>query len=182
MIEFFKILFIGLVLSIDSFSAACALGNKKFSKSRALFFALSSGLSESGFTFLGAVFGGIILSRFSEYDHWIAFFLLFFLSIHHLYETFSEKGKEDHEVKVAHGAFKILLISFATSIDALAVGIVLSKTNWLSFYLLSIGLWATIATLVGIKIGNKLSNRFGFYMNIFGAIVLFILALTALKI
>ena len=71
-----ELLLFTAVLSVDSFSAAIALGFRHFSWRRALFFALSSGLSEGLATAIGFLLGRIARNLIMDYDHWVAFALL----------------------------------------------------------------------------------------------------------
>lgn len=183
----FQIILVGLVLSIDSFSAAFAMGHRPFSKSDAYKFALSSGIAEGLCTLIGALAGSYIISRFSSIDHWVAFFLLFGIAAHMAYEGYEdwksvEEEKEYEELKF-HSFKKVLLVSFATSIDAFGVGVGLGISNKpIPYYVASISFWAFTSTLVGLFLARKLSERFGPIMHFVGAAVLMVLAFEALKI
>ena len=70
------ILLLAVVLSVDSFSAAFAMGFRRFSAARALSFALSSAFAEGAATALGFLLGRIAKDLITSYDHWVAFVLL----------------------------------------------------------------------------------------------------------
>jgi putative Mn2+ efflux pump MntP len=182
----YEVLSIGLILSADSFSAAVAMGLRPFSKADALKFAFASGGAEALVALTGAAAGSYIISRFSAIDHWIAFALLGAVAIHMAYEGvvhLVRKDKEEVKQLNFHGLGKILIVSFATSLDAFGVGIGLGVANKpIVPFIISIGLWAFTTTLLGLFLARKLSEKFGPIVNLLGATVLGFMALEMLKI
>ncbi|NBW42076.1 hypothetical protein EBR25_13965 [bacterium] len=72
---------------------------------------------------------------------------------------------------------KILVVSFATSLDAFAVGVGLGISNRsLAPYIISIGLCAFVTTLMGMAIGKRASNKLGPIFSLVGAVILATLA------
>lgn len=180
-----EVLILGIVLSADSFSAAVAMGTRPFKRSDAFKFAVCSGgaegLATAGGYFAGAYFIGLI----SSVDHWIAFGLLSLIALHMAYEGI--QGLRNPEVHAEtldfHSFTKVLLVSFATSLDAFGVGVSLGVANKsIAPYLLSISAWAFVATLVGLYLARKLSGKFGPIFTLIGAAVLGFLAFEMLKI
>lgn len=182
---FLEVIVVGAILSVDSFSAAVAMGHRPFSKNDAYKFALSSGGAEALVTLVGALAGSQIISRFQAIDHWVAFILLAAVAAHMAYEGISDLlSKEIKEEKLDFHSFtKVLIVSFATSLDAFGVGIGLGIAHKpIIPYFISIGIWAFVSTMVGLHLARKLSSKFGPIMNLFGAVVLGILAFQMLKI
>lgn len=181
----YEIIIIGLILSADSFSAAVAMGLRPFSGRDAFKFALASGGAEALVAFVGAVSGSYIVKKFSEIDHWIAFSLLAGVAINMAFEGIKElRLKEIKPQKLDFHSFgKVLIVAFATSLDAFGVGIGLGAAQKQIFpYIISIAFWAFVATIVGLYLARKLSNKFGSIITLFGAILLMILAFQMLKI
>jgi putative Mn2+ efflux pump MntP len=181
----YEIIIVGLVLSADSFSAAVAMGHRPFSKKDAYRFAIASGGAEALMTLFGALAGSLVISKFSAIDHWVGFILLGGVAIHMGHEGFVDlRSKTVKEEKLDFHSFKkVLLVSFATSLDAFGVGMGLGISKKpILLYIISIGLWAFISTIVGLHLAKKLSQKFGPIMNIVGAIVLGIMAFQILKI
>lgn len=176
---------VGMILSIDSFSAALAMGNRPFDQKDAFRFAFSSGSAEALVTFIGAMAGNQIIRRFEAVDHWIAFALLSAVAIHMAYEGIRDlaDGAIPEEKLDFHSFTRVLIVSFATSLDAFGVGIGLGVSNKpLTPFIISIGLWAFTATILGLNLAKKLSERFGPIMNLFGAGVLEVIAFKMLRI
>jgi manganese efflux pump family protein len=179
-----EIFFIGLILSADSFSAAIAMGHRPFTKNDALKFAFSSGGAEAFTTLIGSMAGTQIIKKFGDYDHWIAFFLLLGVALHMAFEGINQMRGEEQTKKVNfHSFLKVLIVSFATSLDAFGVGIGLGVAQKpIIPFLVSIGLWAFAATIGGLYLSRRLSKKFGPIMTLFGSLVLGILAFQMLKI
>lgn len=180
-----EVIVVGLVLSADSFSAAVAMGHRPFSKKDAYRFALSSGGAEALVSLIGAMAGAQVIKRFEAIDHWIAFGLLAAIALHMAYEGVIDffKNEVQEEKLEFHSFTKVLVVSFATSLDAFGVGIGLGISNKPLFpYIISIGFWAFTTTIIGLYLAKKLSKRFGPIMNLFGAFVLGLIAFQMLKI
>ncbi|MBV5259554.1 hypothetical protein FLX56_14120 [Synechococcus moorigangaii CMS01] len=181
------ILIFALVLSIDSFSAALALGVRPFSRQRALFFAVSSGISEGVAIALGFVLGHFAQAVIMAYDHWVAFALLLLVGGHMCYNAYQEMQTKpadahDEPIKI-HGFWKILFVSSITSIDSLGVGVSLGLINKpLLPYSLSIGITAFLATYVGLFFAKLISGHLGEKVEFFGGGVLIALGIKMLSI
>lgn len=180
-----ELLLFSLALSIDSFSAAVALGFRHFSPRRALFFAFSSGFSEGLATAMGFLLGHIARNLITQYDHWIAFLLLFSVGIHMCYQAYLEiksNKAAEAEIKV-HGLLKILFVSSITSIDSLGVGISLGLIDKpIVLYSVFIGIGAFLSTYLGLFFAKKISGKLGSKVEFIGGIVLIILGIKMLSI
>ena len=95
--------------------------------------------------FLGTTFEGVV----TNIDHWIAFILLSIIGIKMVKESFSKETKnynDDVSVKT------MLILSIATSIDALAVGITFAFFNVNLVLAISlIGIITFILSVIGTK-------------------------------
>jgi len=180
-----ELLLFAFVLSIDSFSAAIALGFRHFSPRRALFFAFSSGFSEGLATAIGFLLGNISRNLITAYDHWIAFLLLFLVGIHMCYQAYVEiksNNVVEDEIRV-HGLAKILFVSSITSIDSLGVGVSLGLINKpIVLYSLFIGIGAFLSTYLGLFLAKKISSQFGSKVEFIGGVVLILLGIKMLSI
>lgn len=175
-----EILIVGLVLCADSFSAALAMGSRPHKLSDTLKFALSSGGAEALVSFFGAIAGARIIAEFDSVDHWVSFFLLCAVALHMAYEGYLDlvsKNDQTDTPKKFHSFWKILIVSFATSLDAFAVGVSLGVTDKaLTPYIASIGLWAFFSTIIGMSIAKVASKKIGPLFSLIGSVVLLTLA------
>jgi len=181
-----ELLLFTLVLSIDSFSAALALGFRHFSRRRAFFFAISSSFSEGSATFLGFLLGQFAQNLIVAYDHWVAFFLLCLVGGHMCYQSYQEmrsSPREKAETVKVHGLLKILFVSSVTSIDSLGVGVTLGLVDKpIGLYSLVIGAGAFLATYLGLFLAKRISGHFGEKVEFIGGIVLILLGIKMLSI
>lgn len=181
-----EILLIGLVLSVDSFSAALAMGARNHSIKDSLKFALFSGGAEALAAGVGAMSGTLITYYLDEIDHWIAFILLILVAINLFKEGYEDLIGKNHLQKIGkefHGNIKLLVVAVATSLDALAVGVGLGSTGKTILpYIISIGLWASVSTIVGMYIAQKISKKIGSYFHFVAAIILVMLGINFLNI
>ena len=108
-----------------------------------------------------------------EFDHWIAFGLLFFLGIRMIKESF-DKDEEHHHFDPTH-LLTILTLAVATSIDALAVGISFAFTGmstWQSIIspICIIGIvsfvFSVAGCLLGVYFGKRVNLRAGLWAGI----------------
>ena len=126
--------------------------------------------------------GLTVRSLIEQYDHWIAFGLLAFVGGHMIREAF--KNKKDYKEKNdPTKGMTLLMLSIATSIDALAVGLSLSMLKisiW--FPALVIGFVATFFTAIGLHLGKKVgaSSHVSQYAEFIGGIVLLVIGLKIL--
>jgi len=183
-----EVLFLGAVLSADSFSAALAMGHRPFTKNDALKFGLASGGAEALATLLGFWAGSRLINFIAAVDHWVAFGLLGAVALHMAFEGVTallSKGKKEEEEQDVdfHSFAKILLVSFATSLDAFGVGVGLGIANKpITPFIFSIGIWAFITTLIGLYLGRTLSGKMGPVFTLFGASVLGYMSVQMLQI
>jgi manganese efflux pump family protein len=168
-----NIIIISISLAMDCFAVSMA-GGAVTKKPRAidalkvgLFFGLFQALMPVIGWYIGFGFKGLI----ENVDHWIAFALLGLIGIKMIYESFkieSEKNRIDL-IKMT----SLLILSVATSIDALVIGITLSILG-ISLYLsvIIIGLFAFAFSFFGYFLGNKLGKFLESKVELIGGIVL----------
>jgi len=117
-------------------------------------------------------------SYIQKWDHWIAFGLLLLIGVKMIWESKSKDMKID-SINCLHFP-TLLLLSLATSMDALAVGI--------SFAVLEMAIIVPVVIIGGITwvicfMGTQMGHRVGLFSgNIFGFIGGIILILIGVKI
>lgn len=179
--SFVEILLIAIALSMDAFAVSVCKG---LSVPKLLpRHALTVGLYFGGFQALMPLIGYLLAHSFesaiASIDHWIAFALLALIGGNMVREAL---GYDDEEKTDASFGFKtMLLLSVATSIDALAVGV--------SFAFLGVNIIAAIATIgtttfilsiVGIKVGNVFGAKYKDKAELVGGIILILMGLKIL--
>jgi len=177
-----SLIFLALAMSTDAFAAAIGKGSSlhKPRFSEALRTGLIFGVIEAITPVIGWAIGQVA-SRFVEsWDHWIAFVLLLVLGLHMIYNGF--KHDAEQEEKPDQHSFLILAVTaFATSIDALAVGVGLAFVDVnIVVAAVAIGIATTVMVTIGVMLGRVLGTVVGKRAEIVGGIVLIMVGSTIL--
>lgn len=160
-------------LGVDAFSVAIGIGaaNKKNSWGPVLRLSLAFGLFQFVMPLAGWLAGSTVVDMIQNFDHWIAFALLALVGGKMIREGLEKESDEERADQTS--GWPLLLLSIATSIDALAVGLSFSllKTPIL-FPAAIIGVVCFIMTAVGMIFGKGLARIFGKKVEILGGLVL----------
>ena len=173
--SFWETALIGAGLSADAFSVAVAkgLGMKRIRWGTALILALFFG----AFQALMPAAGYFLGTRFSffveKYAPWISFIMLAFIGGKMIFDAIRSREEEGSgEVNFK----ELIILSVATSLDALATGIVFAAEGLLPlemlFRVLLIGAITFSLSLLGVWVGNCVGSRFNKPAAIAGGAVL----------
>jgi len=175
------ILFIAVGLSMDAFAVAISfgLGMRALHLRYALRIALFFGVFQALMPIIGYLAGLSIRNFVESFDHWIAFGLLSFIGSKMIYEAFALE--DDRKLMNPQDLLLLLTLAFATSIDALAVGLSLSflKVDILQPAII-IGLTTLAISFVGVCIGQRLGHLFEKKIEIAGGLILIIIGIKIL--
>ena len=168
----FMSLALALGLAMDAFAVSIAAGIviPRITLRTRLRLAFHLGLFQFLMPVVGWAAGLTVREHIEAYDHWIAFTLLAFVGGKMVIDAF---GHEDSERDDPTRGWKLVVVSVATSIDALAVGLSLSMLGisiWTPAVV--IGIVAGLMSALGIEIGRLASARFGSRMELLGGLVL----------
>lgn len=162
-------------MSMDAFAASIGKGatlhKPKFSE------AVRTGLIFGAIETLTPLVGwglGMLASQFIlEWNHWIAFILLVFLGGRMIAEGFRGDSDEACEAPHRHGFWLLVTTAFATSLDAMAVGVGLAFLQVsIVTTALAIGCATFIMSTLGIMVGRFIGPLLGKRAEILGGIVL----------
>lgn len=117
-----SVFFVGVGLSMDAFAAAICKGLaiKKNFLEKSFVIAIFFGFFQALMPLIGYLLGSIFAERFQAIDHWIAFVLLGAIGLNMIREA---RGKTCPVEEDRLGIKNLFMLSIATSIDALAVGV-----------------------------------------------------------
>lgn len=164
---------LAVALGVDAFSVAIGIGAANSKKSLAPVWRLSAafGIFQFVMPLVGWLAGSTVVTIIAGFDHWIAFALLALVGGKMIREGF-EKESDEEKADQMQG-WPLLVLSIATSIDALAVGFSFSvlKTPIL-FPAVIIGVVCFCMTAGGMIFGKVLAKLFGKKVEIFGGLVL----------
>ena len=161
---------------MDAFTVAIATGIslKKVSARQTFRLAWHFGLFQALMSIIGWILGSTIYQFIEKIDHWVAFVLLAIIGLKMIIGAIkSGEGKKASKDPTKGGT--MVMLSIATSIDALAVGLSISMLRvsiWLPAFI--IGIVALIFTVIGLHIGRLVGSNFRLdkYAEIIGGLVL----------
>jgi putative Mn2+ efflux pump MntP len=173
-VNYIILLGIALGLAMDAFSVAIgvsiALGGT--SKRQTFRLAWHFGLFQALMPVVGWAAGTSVRPWIEGWDHWLAFILLSVVGGRMIFESVRSSSGESIRTDPTRG-WSLVVLSIATSIDALAVGLsfaALGVQVW--FPAAVIGVTAGVMTLLGTFGGRALGSRFGSRMAVVGGFVL----------
>jgi putative Mn2+ efflux pump MntP len=168
-------IFIALGLAMDSFSVSITngLANKFIKVTDALKIGVFFGLFQAIMPVFGWLAGVNFIDVISGVDHWIAFGLLSFIGCRMIYEAIKEESKK----LISSLSFGMLLmLSIATSIDALAVGLSLSflKVSIVAPAIIT-GIITFLLSFLGVYLGNRFGRFFKNKIEVLGGLILLVI-------
>lgn len=172
---------IAVGLAMDCFTVSLCIGSSPVPQTLRSVFRVSFhfGLFQGGMALLGWLLGNTIVGLIANFDHWIAMALLGWIGGHMIKEGLSRS--DDSSIDDCNDPSRgktLVMLSVATSIDALGVGLSLGllKIDVFSASLI-IGLVSLILSIVGLMSGNRLSKRFGKRVEVLGGLILVLIGL-----
>lgn len=178
--DIMTLLFIAVALSIDSFAASVALGlpqnRSEWTDITKVILTLS--LMQSLFPLIGWLIAGSFAGSIEEYDHWLAFVLLSIVGGQMIYGSI-KRQKSESNINIS---FKtLLMLSFATSIDALITGV--------SFAFLGLDIINAITTIfavtmlltfLGFRYSHIIGKKIGKYSELLAGLILIAIGIKVL--
>jgi putative Mn2+ efflux pump MntP len=172
---------IGIGLSMDCFAVSLAIGTT--TKTRliyaAVIIACFFGMFQAGMTVIGWMAGSSVIGFISAYDHWIAFILLAIVGGKMIRDGIYGEEDEAH-IEVVR-LVPVIVLSMATSIDALAVGVsfgVLQTAVLVPSII--IGIVCFMISFAGVMLGERLEDILGNKMEILGGLILILIGINIL--
>lgn len=206
---FWELFLISVGLAADAFAVAMCRGleAKRFTWKNGLLTGLFFGFFQAAMPVIGYYLATLFADEISAFDHWIAFGLLTFLGAKMIYEGIKEErhkrrekalkaadsgsSTESSESEAQENAARservpfrmreLVVMSFATSIDALIVGVTfafLDTDIWTSVSL--IGAVTFALSLFGVFLGSKIGKKLGGKAEIVGGVILIAIGLKIL--
>lgn len=176
-----EILLLSVGVAMDCFAVSICIGAINHYRDYKLYFriALHFGVFQAGMAYIGWLLGSNTIDMIESIDHWIAAILLTYVGIKLILEG---KNAVDECPIVTTGEKTILMLSVATSVDSLAVGVSLGaipNTN-ISLDLFLIGFTSFLFSMIGAIFAKRIGSKFGSRMEIVGGIILILLAVRIL--
>jgi putative Mn2+ efflux pump MntP len=181
MSDFFSLFLLSLGLAADAFAVAVckglALRRRRFSD--ALIVGGWFGVFQAIMPIIGCLLGRLFSSAIYAVDHWISFALLTAIGMHMILEALSP---QEAAASVSLAPSAMLIPALASSIDALAVGVVFSfsPSPELLPAALTIGVTTCLLSTLGVSVASAIGAAYKAKAEGFGGILLIFLGIKIL--
>lgn len=169
-----SLLTIAVALAMDAFAVAVVTGlTLNVLTGRHLFrLSFHFGLFQAMMLAIGWSGGAAAHRYLASSDHWIAFVLLTLVGGNIIWGALHGDKKERRETDLTSG-WDLVLVSVATSIDALAVGLSLGVIgSGIVMPAIVIGVTAALLTLLGMAVGRRIGTAWGTRVEVLGGLIL----------
>jgi putative Mn2+ efflux pump MntP len=177
----FEIIAIAVGLAMDAFAVSITLGlsSKKLTAGKIMLPGIYFGVFQALMPMAGFFAGVFFADKIRQIDHWLAFALLAFIGVRMIKgaaKNTAEDAPAENSGKANENPFgfvKMLILSVATSIDALAVGISFAffAVNIYSAALIT-GVTTFLIAMGGVVIGNIFGAKYKTKAEIMGGAIL----------
>ncbi len=174
--NYLVIILTAIGLSMDALAVSIVAGSSvaKRRTAQALRIGGSFGLFQMFMPMIGWALGTSLKHLISDYDHWVAFGLLSAIGAKMLHEAFVNDACTRPTLPMTNR--RLFLLSVATSIDALAVGVGFAFLDYPVFWAsLIIGVVTFLVSAAGVFIGHFCSCLWGKRAEFAGGILLILI-------
>ena len=174
--SFIEVLLIALGLSADAFAVSVAAGSTGATRGHRSMLRLSFhfGLFQFLMPILGWLAGLSIEQYVQSFDHWVVFGLLAWVAVRMIRSARANDASFTRQ-DPSRGMMMVVL-SVATSLDALAIGISLALLRVSIWYpAVVIGVVTGATSFVGILLGQRFSRKFGSRAAVLGGVLLILI-------
>lgn len=178
------ILLLAISLAADAFAVSVATGisEKKVSFKNAIKMSFGFWFFQALMPIIWFFLAGFFSEIIRDYDHWIAFILLTYIGGNMASSGWKGSDMNIQSSKNTFGWKSVFILSVATSIDALAVGVSLTASIsniWIPA--LFIGVITFFLSFLGIEFGKKWGTKIGNRAEIIGGCILILIGCNILR-
>lgn len=166
-------LLIAVGLATDAFAVTIGAGTsaRNLAPRAAFRLPFHFGLFQFLMPVIGWSLGVGVAPYIQAFDHWIAFGLLGFVGARMIHAGLTA-GEDTYRADPSRG-WMLVMLSLATSVDALAVGLTLAMLGVDIWYpSVTIGVVTGGLSLIGLRVGARLGRRVGRPMEVAGGLLL----------
>lgn len=173
-----SIILTSVALAMDAFAVSLTIGlENKIKILSALKVGIWFGLFQGIMPLIGYLLSYKLNNLTLSINNFIGFLILFILGINMIIDSF----KKEENISLNLNFKTMFILSIATSIDALAVGISFTLLNINIIYLvIIISIITFILSFIGVFIGKFLGKKYKTKMILIGGIILIIIAIKTL--
>lgn len=176
----FELVFVAIGLSMDAFAVSVCKGLsiKVLKKKHYIITGLWLGGSQAVMPLLGYFMGRYFERFIKPVDHWIVFILLIIIGGNMIKESTSQED----DANDSFSFITMFILSIATSIDDLAIGICIGLIPRFNIFLsaLMLGIVAFGVSALGLKVGNKVGSKHETKAEFIGGIIIILIGIKIL--
>jgi putative Mn2+ efflux pump MntP len=172
------LLVIAVALAMDAFAVAIVSGITVRAVTHRHLFRLGFhfGLFQAAMLAAGWFVGHAVQRFIAASDHWVAFILLLLVGGNIIRNAV--RDEPGHAPADPTTGWQLVVLSFATSVDALAVGLSLAVIGTsIPMAALVVGLTAAAFTLTGMMLGRRIGALWGRRVEVLGGLILIAIGL-----
>ena len=177
--DLFSLLLIAVGLSMDAFAAALCKGLslRELKARQALVVGGYFGVFQAAMPLAGYLLARFFRQWVERVDHWLAFALLLLIGCSMIAESW---GQDEAEQRGLDGVSprSLLPLAFATSVDALAVGVAFALSGVYGSIFLTVAIIGSITfalSVLGVRAGKFLGQRFRARAELSGGVLLILM-------
>jgi manganese efflux pump family protein len=166
---------IAVALAMDAFAVAIVTGLtvKPLTRRHVFRLAFHFGLFQFFMPIIGWAAGTAVQKHIANFDHWVAFGLLSFIGGKMIWGSLSGDSRNSDSRNDPTSGWQLIVLSIATSIDALAVGLSLGLIGSAIIKpAVIIGMVAAGFTAIGMALGRQIGSVWGKRVEIAGGLIL----------
>ncbi len=170
-----ELLALALALAMDAFAVALVIGLTLNPLTGRQIFRLGFhfGLFQALMPVIGWLLGASVQRHIAAFDHWLAFGLLSLVGGKMLWESWQGDEHGTTATRDPTSGWSLVVLSVATSIDALAVGLSMALIgSSIVIPAIVIGLVAATLTTAGMLLGRRIGAVWGKRVEIVGGLIL----------
>ena len=177
--DFLSLLLIAVGLSMDAFAAALCKGLsvQELKRRQALAVGGYFGVFQALMPLIGYLLARFFRQWVEAVDHWLAFALLCLIGCSMIFESRVKQDTTDAP-ESGFSPRAMLPLAFATSVDALAIGVAFALSGVYGSIFLSvsvIGLVTFALSVLGVRAGRFLGEKFRSRAELFGGVLLILI-------
>lgn len=178
-----ELVLLAIGLSMDAFAVSVCkgLGSRSVKLKPTLTAGLYFGVFQAAMPMIGYFIGSRFAEQINAYDHWVAFLVLGWIGGSMIYGTL-KKDADDDEVDNDISVKAMVPLAFATSIDALAVGVFFASINISNIFtaVSLIGIITFTLSAIGVVIGGMFGDKLKSKAEMAGGVILVLIGLKIL--
>ena len=180
------LLFVSMSLGLSNFAASIGIGLSGVDAKTRLQTGLVFGFFEAAMPIVGLLIGQRFAGALGIVGHYLGAGLLILTGLYALWQAYHERhrpkpSERSEQKEQRQGIGRLLLLGLALSVDNLVVGFALSFAH--TPILLAAGVIAVVSvtlSLVGLQLGQHLSEQFEEWSEVFGGCVLLLVGIALL--